>query len=328
MGEHQLARAVRGEVLGVPVDHAPADVQLLQVQGLQIARGHGVVVGPGHARGLGVPGDHALEHLQADDVREMAVGAVAFPVHGPEDHDGGLHRVGGVERHDLQPLQVVPCALGEVVALEIMVELLLVAQGQGRKLLHHRGPHQGGGVVLHPAARAHERGQAAEMVVVGMGVEHPGHLVHPDAERPQAVVQVRPGVDQVHLALEHQDAGHGRAVHVPAVAVPGVQHAEILPAHQVVAQGVGGLVMRPGGQVQVHHHGLLAVGEGELVHAQPGDEHAVPDFPGSSSTTTRSRNSSMRRMVPKANLSFRRIISRAWRALAPAARSSSALMSP
>jgi hypothetical protein len=71
-------------------------------------------------------------------------------------------------------------------------------------------------------------GQPGEVVVVGMGVEDARHLLLADAQRIEAVMDVRPGIDQIHPALMDQHAAHRRAVEVPAVAVAGMDHGEVM----------------------------------------------------------------------------------------------------
>ncbi len=76
---------------------------------------------------------------------------------------------------------------------------------------------------------ADQGGDAAKVVVVGMGVENAGNFVDVDAECGQAVVQVGSGIDQIDFALEHQNTGHGRTFRVPAVALSGMDDAKIFP---------------------------------------------------------------------------------------------------
>ena len=115
---------------------------------------------------------------------------------------------------------------------------------------------------------------------MGVGVEHPLDLVDPDAQGAQGVEQVRPGVDEVYPALEHDHRGHAGPGVVPAVAVPGVHHREVLPGDEVVAQGEGRRVAGLGRQIQVHGDGLPFVLDLEDVHAQPPDVDALDQLHG------------------------------------------------
>jgi len=139
---------------------------------------------------------------------------------------------------------------------------------------------KGRGVVGDAVVGAHDVRQAAEVVVVSMCVEDARDLVHADAEGVQAVHDVRAGVDEVHLALEHQNARHGRTVGVPAVALARVQHGEVVAPDLVEAQHIRRPGLGMGRQVQVHAHGLAGVADLEDVGLEALDENAVADFLG------------------------------------------------
>ena len=208
----------------------------------------------------------------------MGIGAVAVAVQGAEEHHRGLHRVRREHRLHLQGVDVVPLAQREVAEFEIVVEFLLAGHGQGRELFQHRGAHQPGGVVGDAVVGEHERGQAAKVVVVGVGVEDAGDLIDADAQGVQAGQDIRPGVDEVDLALEDDDAGHGRAVGIPAVALAGMHHREVVALDVVEAQHIGGVEQRLRRGVQVHADRVLSIIYFELVGLDAFDVDPVADL--------------------------------------------------
>ena len=207
---------------------------------------------------------------------------------------------------------------------EVLRELLLRPRHERRPLGRHRGAHRSRRVVLQAVVRLHQRGQAAEVVVVGVGVEHALDLVHADAQRRQAVLDVGPGVDEVDPALEDHDGGHCRAVDVPSVAVARVDDAEI------VAPRLGSRPADRGegyDSPRLRLRSTMAVSPLWLNSKTLCALRRMPAPPristGSLPTASVSRNSSLGLISPKAKRSFMRISRRARCAFMPACLSSS-----
>jgi hypothetical protein len=127
----------------------------------------------------------------------------------------------------------------EVADVEVAGELAFRYRQQGAELPRHRGAHQRRGEILQRLVALQQVGQAGEVVVVAVGVEDARHFLLADAERIEAVVDVRPGIDQVDPALVDQHAAHRRTVVVPAVAVAGMHHGEVMAIDGDMAQRIG-----------------------------------------------------------------------------------------
>ena len=220
--------AVRLEVFGVAVDHAAADIDLLQVSGDKIGRAdrfEGLVVEAGRIR---LVGDHLFQDVERHDVRKMRIRAIGVSRQGAEGQDVGFHRVRREDRHHLQAVHVVPGVEDQVPDVEEVGEALLLHAEQGGQFLGHGSPHQRSCKVADAPPRPHQRGNAGKVVVVGMGVKNAVHLVDGDAQRRQGMGNVRTRVDKVQAALEHDDARHAGTVGVPAVALARMDDGEVL----------------------------------------------------------------------------------------------------
>ena len=196
----------------------------------------------------------------------------------PEDENVGFHRVRRQDGLDLETLDVVPGVELQIVHVEIIGKSLLVHGEQGGNLLGDRSPDQGGGKILEAAVGAHQGGNTAEMIVVGMGVKNALDFIDADPQRGQAVVEVRAGIDQVDLSLEHDDARHALAVGVPAVTLSRMDHLEVVPFYVVKTKGERQAVAFVDVQVQIDADGLLPVPEFEDVETRALHEHAVFDL--------------------------------------------------
>ena len=278
MGEKDYVGGILPEILGVAMDQPAADVQFLDVGLGQVGPPDLLEVFGGDADLIVVFGDHRFEHAQGDDVGEMGIGAIAVLPEGPEDHHAGLHRMGGEDGLHLQTVDVVPDVELQVVDLEIVEEVPLGDGHEGGKFLGHRGPDQRGGEIFDAVVGPHQGGKPGHVVVVGVGVEDAVDLVDPDAQGHQAVEDVGTGVDEVDLALEHEDARHAGPVGIPSVALPGVDHGEIFPADEVESEGIRRAVAFVGGEVEVDGDGLPFVFEPKDVEALPMNDDPVSDL--------------------------------------------------
>src|SRR3970040_1247088 len=109
-------------------------------------------------------------------------------------------------------------------------------------------------------------------------VEYAVDLVDADAQGRQRIIDVRTGVHQIHASLKQDDAAHRGPVHVPAVAVAGVHHREIVASEQMLVERVRTLVCLAWSEIQVDFDALAQVGYLEYVCAQSSDHCAVADF--------------------------------------------------
>ena len=276
--EDQLARGVVAEVLRLAVDQATADVDLLDV-GAHAVGGQRLRAQIRRQTVGRVVGRCELVHdALRGDVREVAVHPVAALPQRTEVQHRGLDRVRRERRPHFQPGDVVPGIELQVVHVEQPAELALRELHHGGELLEGGGAHHRDRVVGDAPVARDERGEADQVVVMAVRLEDAVDLVDADAERGQRVFDVRAGIDQVHASLEEHDAAHRRAVHVPAVAVAGVRHGEVVGLEQIVAQGVGRGVVLAGREVEVHLDRLVAVGDFEHVGAQAPQLHAVLDL--------------------------------------------------
>ncbi len=276
MGQQKTLRGVGGKVDGVAVDHAAADVDLLQVGRLQVFRLDRRRTPGTEAQRHVVGAGHGVEHGERRDVGEVGIGAIAaFPQHAEIEHRG-FHRMRRHHRADFQSHDVVPLPFFEVADVEILGEFAFRYRQQGAELPRYRGTHQRRGEILQRLVALQQRGQAGEVVIVAVGVEDAGHLLLAYAEGIEAVVDVRTRVDQVDPPLMDQDAAHRRTVVVPAVAVAGMHHGEVMAVDVDVAQRVGAGIGFVQAQVEVDFDAVFAVADLEHVvrHALDADAGA------------------------------------------------------
>ena len=103
-------------------------------------------------------------------------------------------------------------------------------------------------------------------------------LVDADSQRIQREQDIGTGIDQIDLALKHDDGGHAGPVDVPAVALAAMDHREIFPAQLIETQGIRRFIALERRQVEIDHRGLPLVGELEHVEQHAPDENAVADL--------------------------------------------------
>ena len=134
---------------------------------------------------------------------------------------------------------IVPGIRFQIMHGEVVEEVLIVLGGKGRELLGHRRADQGGCVEIDRVVGAHQGGEAGKMVIVGMGLKDAVDFVHANAQSIQAVQDVRSGIEEVKLSLEHQHTGHGRPVDVPTIPFPRMDDPEIFPSDIMESKGIG-----------------------------------------------------------------------------------------
>ncbi len=260
------------------MDHTAADVDLLQGGRNLVLLLNLLVKLLRHPRLIIRLGDHTLQDLQRDDVGIVGIGVVTIFGKGAEHEHVGLHRMGRVHGHDLQPFMVVPGVGLKIPDIEVVVEIILVDGEEHRQLLGHRSPNQWSGKIFNPVPGPDQGGNTAKMVVVGMGMEDPLYLADPYSQGFQTVEYVGTGVDKVQSSLIHEDTGHAGPVDVPAVTFAGVDNAEIFTFELVLTQRIRSFIAFTLCQIEIDGDGLALIVDFKNVHLNAADGYAVTYF--------------------------------------------------
>ena len=117
----------------------------------------------------------------------------------------------------------------------------------------------------------HQCRQTGKVIVVTMGVKDALYLIYTDPQSNQAVGDVGPGIDQIDFPLIDYDAGHARAVDVPAIPLSRMNHTKIFPFDIVEAKRVRSRVALGNGDIQIYRGGFSLIGNGKLIDVVTSD---------------------------------------------------------